>query len=115
MNPVARSEGFTLTELVWVIVVVGILMTVAIIRYLDMSRATKRAACFQNQAVLEEAQTLFYTEAFIRVGHGDYASALDDLLPFIQSGEIPLCPDHFDYILLDAGAVDCESPHHHRR
>jgi prepilin-type N-terminal cleavage/methylation domain-containing protein len=108
------SKGFTLPEIAFVIVIIGILITIAIVRYLDMSQASKRAACFENQAVLEEAQTLYYTSRVIQTGAGGYAASLDDLIPFLQSETLPVCPEGYDYILLPQGAVDCEDPDHHR-
>jgi prepilin-type N-terminal cleavage/methylation domain-containing protein len=111
MKTFKSEHGFTFIELIISVVLLGILVTVAANRFIDLSQSAKTGACCANQLSLKTAQTLYYVENLVD-GVGSYASTLEDLLPFIRKGTIPVCPGGGTYLLLSDGKVSCTIPGH---
>ncbi len=109
-----KHPGFTLVEIVLVIVIVGILASIAVTNYIPLQESAKRATCFANQRSLEEAQKLYYSRTLLETGKAVTPDAIEELAPFMQDGVLPVCPDGFAYELMPNGAVRCTSPDHQR-
>lgn len=96
-----RDEGFTLVELMVVILIIGILIAIAIPVFNSARAAAERRSCFSNQRSIEGAYQTFRatTEAS--------PTAIGDLVPnYIK--ENPTCPTQTapnnDYIISAASA-----------
>lgn len=63
-----NQKGFTLIELIIVMVIIGILTAVIVPRFLDLSDAAKTSACKQNQASIEAAANIGYADNALAVG-----------------------------------------------
>ena len=70
MNSLRRSGqgGFTLIELVIIIVVLGILAAVAIPKYQDISAEAREAACRGALGALRSGVTIFYANQAVQTG-----------------------------------------------
>ena len=60
-----KEKGFTMIELVMVIVIIGILAAIAIPRFLDLRTSANRAACQQSGGALRAAISNFYASSII--------------------------------------------------
>lgn len=60
-----KEKGFTMIELVMVIVIIGILAAIAIPRFMDLRASANRAACQQSGGALRAAISNFYASNMI--------------------------------------------------
>lgn len=54
-----RDRGFTIVELMVVVLIMGILATIAIVSYRSMSTRAAQAACLANQRTLYDAANIY--------------------------------------------------------
>ena len=60
-----KEKGFTMIELVMVIVIIGILAAIAIPRFMDLRNSARQAACRQSGGALRAAISNFYASNMI--------------------------------------------------
>lgn len=73
-SKLANRRGFTLIELVIIIVVLGILAAVAIPKYQDMSAQAKDAACRGALGALRSGITIYYANQAVTTGTAAWPS-----------------------------------------
>ena len=76
-------SGFTVLEMVIVIVVIGLLLGIAVPKYANFRDSANLAAAKGNIAALRSAASMYYGQQAVETGRGVYPrnkAALEDLL-----------------------------------
>ena len=79
-----KAKGFTLIELVMVIVIIGILAAVAIPKYLDLKTKAEHAATEGTVGGVKAGIAIYYADALIKGAKGD--DRWPDVLDSVTAG-----------------------------
>jgi prepilin-type N-terminal cleavage/methylation domain-containing protein len=102
-----RKRGFTLVEIMIVILIIGLLLAIAVPQFMKSREQAQQKACWQNQQKLEAAKHMWIMD--YQKSSTD-APAVGDLVPEYLK-RAPECPTHADYDLGN-GLVPVSCPDH---
>jgi MSHA pilin protein MshA len=85
----SRQTGFTLIELVMVIVIIGVLAAVAIPKFVDLSGDANQAATNGMAGALSSAAAINYAARKAKASNGTAVDNCDDGAALLQGGALP--------------------------
>jgi prepilin-type N-terminal cleavage/methylation domain-containing protein len=94
------KRGFTLIELVMVIVVISILAAIAIPKFINLQASARQAACDGNIATIRSAVAAYYAKTAVD-GSASFPASLDAETftdNYFAAAELPACPYGCDYV-----------------
>jgi prepilin-type N-terminal cleavage/methylation domain-containing protein len=103
----SADSGYTLVELMTVVLIIAILLAMALASYVPATNAANAAACRNNQAVLEKAYSVVTAQT------GERPDDMDDLASSVANFDrVRTCPADGTALTLDASSGDVSCPNH---
>lgn len=110
MRKVRNQKGFTIMELMIVIVIIGILIAIAVPAYNNFTNRARTATCQANERTLASADGLYFADTGSHATTANYATVL---LPYLANVASITCPSNpAGTYGFTNGVVDCSLAEH---
>ncbi|MFH1900971.1 MAG: prepilin-type N-terminal cleavage/methylation domain-containing protein [Candidatus Omnitrophota bacterium] len=98
MDKIIKRKGFTLIELIMVIVIIAILSIIVIPRFINLRRDAQRAACAGSGAGIRTALAHYYARQAVD-GTAKFPFTIHDalFLTYLTEGTLPKHPLSWDW------------------
>lgn len=104
----SETAGFTLVELMVIVMIIGILLVIAVASYVPATRSAAAAACRSNRRVLNEAAAVMRS-----ADEGPRPRTLNDLEPYVKNfASVGVCPEDGVALRYDPMTGDVSCPNH---
>lgn len=118
MKTLSNQKGFTIVELVVVIIILGIITAIAVPKYFSLTSEAQENACLANQKAIEASVVMKYSEELL-AGNDPSLSTIASNIDgtYFLNGVMPTCPeDGSDYTVTgddDEGTITVTCPNGH--
>ncbi len=99
MRKLLNKKGFSLTELLVVVVLMGIILMIAVPSYRSYQKHAENKACATNIEIIKLAVVDYYTSLQTP------PDSLDDLAPFLDEEGLPVCSKSNDSTVYNYGVA----------
>lgn len=104
-----NERGFTIMELLVVIVIIGVLAAIGVPAYNNMTKKAKDTACQANMRTIQTAAGMYYAEKNAAVTVPDTTSTPNDLEAYMSNITSIKCPydnsKGYSVVVTDTGLV----------
>lgn len=100
MKKHSRNRGFTLVEIMIVVLIIGILMAIAVPNFINARESSRRSSCVANLKQLDSGKEQWAMDSRAAAGA---SVAMTDLTPTYIKSE-PACPSGGTYTVGNIGA-----------
>ena len=107
------NKGFTLIELVMVIVIISILAAIAIPKFVDLQSNAKQAACDGNIATIRSSIAAYYAKTAVQ-GDAQFPTSISMnsfAHNYFASESLPSCPYSIDYTYTSSSGIVASHSH----
>ena len=104
-----NEKGFSLVELMVVVVIIGVLVAIAIPVYNITTDKAEEGACHANQRMIEGAASQHAMNTDKSINEVD----INDLKEYFNNGTLPTCPSDGTYYIEDGKAKCTADGHYH--
>ena len=91
-----KNEGFTLTEIMIVLLIIGMVAAIAVPSFVQSRQTARRNICINNLRLIAAAKE----QAALDNSFSETVVPIQaDVLPYFKGGVMPLCPSNGSYTL----------------